>query len=239
MNNHQPRTSRPQRLPSGRCHLILCVFLLLVGAGHALAQSQSSPVAPIKASSTYRLQVGDTISVFYRLTPEYNQSLIILPDGYVDLRLLGHIHVDGLSAEQAQQAITAEAAKRLRDPEVSVSVTDFVREQFTVMGEVARPGRYEIHGPTTMAEALGLSGGFTSLSAQKSVVLVRPLGPKSEYGNATIFDFKHLIKANSTTAMPALHDGDIVIVTTSKFAKITGIIRLLNVGLYYNPLTGF
>ncbi|MGI4755380.1 MAG: polysaccharide biosynthesis/export family protein [Janthinobacterium lividum] len=239
MYNDQHGTSMRQRLYSGRCRVILCLLLALLSTGHVLAQTQAAPPTPIQASAAYRLQTGDTISVFYRLTPEYNQSLTILPDGSVDLRLLGHVHVDGLSAEQAQQVITAEAAKRLRDPEVSVSVTDFVRQQFTVMGEVGRPGRYEIHGVTTMAEALGVSGGFTALSAQKSVVLVRPLGPKSEYGNATVFDFKHLVKKNAMTTMPAIHDGDIIIVTTSKFAKLTGTLRLLNVGLYYNPASGF
>jgi polysaccharide export outer membrane protein len=222
------------------CRRLLLVFSLIcfstTDRPAAAAEPQSASVSPPQPARTYKLQSGDTISVFYRLTPEYNQSLTILPDGYVDLRLTGPVHVEGLDVEQAQQAIVAEAGKRLRNPEVSLSVIEFVRDQFTVMGEVGKPGKYEIRGPTSIVDALALASGFTSASAQRRVILVRPIAANSAYGNATIFDFKKLSHLDATTALPVVKSGDIIIVTTSKFAKVSGIIKLINVGLYYSPL---
>lgn len=226
----------PIRSSRTRLRLLLHIVLLCVATMHAQIEArQSVSTSAASPSQTYRLHSGDTVSVSYRITPEYNQSLTILPDGNIDLRLMGQVHLEGLSVEEARQAIAALANQRLRDPEVSVSVTDFVRDQFTVMGEVGKPGRYEIHGPITIVDALALANGFTQLSSQRHVILVRPLDAHSEYGNATAFDFKHLLNERRTTSVPVLRSGDIIIVTTSKFAKITGTIRLLNVGVYYNP----
>lgn len=219
--------------------VMLTVFFFSVVVLFVSAEKpRAAAVVGSAPSSIYKLHSGDSISVSYRITPEYNQNLTILPDGNIDLRLIGQVHLDGLSVEEARQAITALANQRLRDPEVSVSVTDFVRDQFTVMGEVGKPGRYEMHGSMTIVDALALANGFTQLSAQRHVVLVRPLDAHSEYGNATAFDFKHLLDVHRTTVVPVLENGDIIIVTTSKFAKLTGTIRLLNVGLYYNPASG-
>jgi polysaccharide biosynthesis/export protein len=213
----------------------ILLFLLFSGVVRGSLPAQAG-VGPEVQATPYRLHTGDTISVFYRLTPEYNQSLTILPDGSVSLRVLGRIQVAGLQVEEAQLVIEEEARRRLKNPQVSVSVTDFVREQFTVMGEVPRPGRYELHGETNIADALSLAGGFTQLSAQKKVVLVRPLSSTSEYGNATTFNFKQLTSLGKRTSLPVLKSGDLVVVTTSKFAKATAVVRLVNFGLYYNPL---
>ena len=79
--------------------ILLCTFSLIAAAMFAsVAASQTTATAA--PPSTYRLQNGDTVSVFYRLTPEYNQSLTILPDGNIDLRVIGRVHLDGLTGWQ-------------------------------------------------------------------------------------------------------------------------------------------
>ena len=108
-----------------------------------------------------------------------------------------------------------------------------------MMGEVGKAGRYDLHGPTTIVDGLAMASGFTALSAQRHVILVRPLSAHSEYGNATVYDYKHLLNEKRTNHIPLLQAGDIVVVTTSKFAKITSTLRLLNVGVYFNPLSSF
>jgi polysaccharide export outer membrane protein len=233
----QRRSSMHGLVRPFRTRVAVSMLVLLPLAAPAISRAQQSAPPSSPKPLAYELQSGDTIAVFYRITPEYNQSLTILPDGDVDLRLVGPVHLAGLDVEQARQAILDKAGRVLKDPEVSVSVTDFVREQFTVMGEVAKAGRFELHGTTTIADGLALAGGFTQVSAQRKVVLVRPLDPSSEYGRATVFDFKQLTRLNANTSRPpSLQNGDIIIVTTSKFAKIQTVIKLVNVGLYYNPL---
>jgi polysaccharide export outer membrane protein len=222
------------------CFLAFILLLAEIGPWARTNLHAQHPVVTEKSARTagYNIQVGDTLSVFYRLTPEYNQTLTVLPDGNLTLHLIGCVHVAGLDVEEARSAITHEAAKRLRDPDVSVSVSDFVHEQFSVMGEVSRPGRFELHGVTNLVDALASAGGFTNNSAQRRVILVKPLGQTSEYGNATVFDFKTLTSLIHSSSVPLLGSGDIVIVTTSKFAKVSGVVKLVNFGVFYNPLTG-
>lgn len=207
----------------------------------ALAAASASPLQPSAAaqerrelaSAAYLLQIGDTIDVKYRATPEYDQSLVILPDGDVSLTLLGEVHIAGLSVDQARSLIMAAAARRLRDPEISLSVKEGDRDRFSVLGEVTTPGRFELHGSTTAVEALALAGGFKTTSSQSNVYLIHRLSSGSDYGEATLIDFRKLRRIGATTEMPLMQPGDVLFVTTNRFSKLERIVHLSGIGLYY------
>ena len=194
----------------------------------ALAQDRQELQVP-----TYQLQTGDTLDVKYRTTPEYDQTVTILPDGDVSLTLLGNVHLSGLTVQQAHDAVTLLAAKRLRDPDVSLSVKEGEKDHFSVVGEVTTPGRFELHGRLTAVEALAMAGGFKNTSSQNNVVLVHRLSETSEYGEATAIDFRRLRKLNASTELPTMHPGDVLIVSTNKFSKLERVVRLSSIGLYY------
>jgi polysaccharide export outer membrane protein len=212
--------------------LIASTLVCLGGMlGAYAAKAQDGIAAP---GEPYRLQIGDSIDVKYRLTPEYDQTVTILPDGNVALTLLGDIHLAGLSTKQAHDEVVRHAALRLRDPDVSLSIKDSARDHFNVIGEVTKPGRYELHGRITAVEALAIAGGFMSTSSQNNVVLVHRLSDTSEYGDAKPLDFTLLKKKNGTTDMPLIQAGDVLVVSTSKTAKVERVVRLANIGLFYN-----
>lgn len=228
------------------CFATLCVAGLSVAAlcsiASPLAAQQSSSFASPKSAESsrsplsapaYQLQVGDSVDIFYRMTPEYNQTVTILPGGDVSLQLLGTVHLAGLDLQQAHDAILTRAAARLRDPEVSLSLKDVNKDHYAVIGEVTTPGKYDLHGPVSVMEALATAGGFRSTSSQQNVLLVRRLSPNSEYGEVSQIDFRKLRRLNTTTELPMVHNGDVVWVTASKLAKIERLIKLANLGVYY------
>src|SRR5882762_1864397 len=45
----------------------------------------------------YVLHTGDVLSLDYRYTPEFNQTVTVQPDGYVNLNIVGNIKVSGLT----------------------------------------------------------------------------------------------------------------------------------------------
>src|SRR5258708_24175752 len=94
----------------------------------------------------YRIQPSDVIEVQYRYTPEYNYTATIQPDGFAALQIVGDVKVAGLTVEEAAAAISIKAGERLRNPEVSVTLKEFVRPYFTVAGEVGHPGRFDLKG---------------------------------------------------------------------------------------------
>src|SRR5689334_16236355 len=83
----------------------------------------------------YQIQPSDTIEIHYRYSPEFDQTVTVQPDGFVDLRLVGELKVQGLTVDQAKAAIVKKASERLRDPEVAVELKDFEKPYFTVGGE--------------------------------------------------------------------------------------------------------
>jgi polysaccharide export outer membrane protein len=225
---------------SGGILLSLFLFASIAAVARpAAAQQAAPPRAQLQMPTTpYRLQVGDTLDIFYRFTPEYNQTVTVLPDGTVALQLLGSLHLAGLDLQQAHDALVALAQTRLKNPELSLSLKDFEKSTFVVLGEVSKPGKYELHGQLNAVDALATAGGFTSNSSQGRVILVRRLSSNSDYGEAAVIDFKKLRHLNASTEMPLMRNGDILIVSTSRFAKVERIVKLANPGLYY-PLPTF
>jgi polysaccharide export outer membrane protein len=133
-------------------------------------------------------------------------------DGSITMPLIGAVRLVGLTTDQAASAIAA----KLRDgylvrPEVSVSIEARVRRTVTLLGEVQRPGLFElpVHRPLTLVEAIGLAGGATRIANVKKITLKRNNGGP------------YTINLNDITSGKAkdvpLQDGDVVTIPESIF----------------------
>jgi len=181
----------------------------------------------------YRLQPNDTVEVQYRYTPEYNTTATVQPDGSIALPVTGTVRVAGLTPREAARAITAKAAERLREPEVSVLLKDFVKPYFTIAGEVAKPGRYDLRGNVTLIEGLALGGWLTRESAKHSqVLLVRR--KDQEWGEIRVFNLKSAADRKRFDEDMTLRPGDMIYVPQNFLSKIDRYFRwtgLANLGL--------
>jgi polysaccharide export outer membrane protein len=195
-----------------------------------LGQTPATPISVTQASE-YHLQAGDKFEILYRYTPEFNQTVAILPDGDVDLQIAGSIRAQGLTVSQLHDAIAARIANTLRHTDFAISLKDFVANKIVVLGEVNSPGRFDIHGPITVLDAIALGGGFKTTASQSTVVLVHRLD--DTYARVDQLDFTELKKKDKRVTMPEMQPGDTVIVSSSKLARVERIVRLSNVGLYY------
>ncbi len=195
-------------------------LLVLLFCGLGLAQEAG-----------YRLQAGDAFEVQYRYTPEYNQTVSVQPDGKVSLTLLGNVAVRGLTVDEARLRIMAEAAKRLKEPEVALDLKDFEKPHFTVIGEVEKPGRYELRGALTTVDALALAGGFKLTAKHTQILLIHRVN--DTIGETRLLDYKQLEHAKAGQELIPLRDGDLIIVPQSRFSKVERFVKLANVGAYY------
>ena len=184
----------------------------------------------------YRLQIGDSFQVMYRITPEYNQTVTIQPDGAVSLDLIGQVQVSGLTVAQAVERVRVRAGERLNDPEVSIELKDFDRPRFTVLGEVTNPGRYELRGPLTVEDGLALAGGFKITARHTNIILIHRVN--DEIGETELINYKELEKPARHHVFVSLRPGDLIIVPQSNLSKVERFVRLANVGVYY-PLPTF
>ena len=211
-----------------RIHIqFVWALLCIMCAGLAPAQMPSFS----ERDDRYRLQPSDTLEIHYRYSPEFDQTVTLLPDGFVALQLAGDLKLQGLTVDQAKAAILEKAAQRLKDPEITVVLKDFEKPYFTVGGEVLKPGRYDMRGPVTALEAIAMAGGFNAASAKHSqVLLFRRVGP--DLAKTEILDLKAASSAAATEALAGLQPGDMLIVPQNRISKIERLIKIANIGGY-------
>jgi polysaccharide export outer membrane protein len=202
------------------------IFLLLTSSLALPAQTAGFP----ERNPHYRLQAEDKIEVQYRYTPEYNAVASVQPDGYAIMPLTGEVLLAGLTLGQAADAIRQKAGERLNDPEVIVLLKEYVKPFITVAGEVARPGRIELHGRVTLVEAIALSGGFKDSAHRTQVLLLRKSA--SDMAEVKMYDLRKLMSASGLREDVALKSGDMLVIPRNALSKIEPFVRISEAGLY-------
>ncbi|MGI8988244.1 MAG: polysaccharide biosynthesis/export family protein [Bryobacteraceae bacterium] len=205
-------------------------FISIIALGAFMFAQAAAGPALQERNPRYRLQPNDVVEVQYRYTPEYNGTVSVEPDGFVSLQLVGEVKIGGLTLEEASGAIVAKANTRLKDPEVTVLLKDFVKPKITVAGEVNRPGTLEIRGGMTAIEAIALSGGFKDSAKHSQVILLRRIDP--EMAEVKIIDIKKAMTAEGIREDISLRPGDMLVVPQSMVAKIDRYVKWATVALY-------
>ena len=93
--------------------------------------------------------------------------------GNIDFPIVGEIHIDGQTKEEITNTIKSTLISNhlVKDPVVTVN---FINLQFSAMGEVARPGRYNLRkNQTTLLEALSMAGDLTIFGQRDRIFLTR------------------------------------------------------------------
>ena len=122
------------------------------------------------------IKAGDSIEVTYTYTPEYNETVSVPADGTVGLMRVGTVEIGGLTLSAATAVITEAASRHgLNEPEVFLTLRDYVRPQFTVLGEVNKPGKYDLHGTLRVADGLAVAGGLNGNARHKNIVIIHRL----------------------------------------------------------------
>lgn len=94
------------------------------------------------------------------------------PQGYLPLPIIGSVHVGGETASEARAQITQVLLdkKILLNPQVNLSVLEYVAPQVILQGEVAIPGTYSLLAPRKLVDVLALGGGLTLLAGNQVVI---------------------------------------------------------------------
>ena len=123
----------------------------------------------------YRLRKGDSFDLDFAMTPEFNQTIAVQPDGYVTLKGVGSVFVEGQNVPELTETLKTAYAKILHDPVIAISLKDFEKPYFIASGQVGKPGKYDLRSDLTVTEAVAIAGGFDEKSKHSQVVLFRPM----------------------------------------------------------------
>lgn len=199
--------------------LLSCGALLM--AAHFVFPA--SLVAFQGREQAYRLQSGDALEVQYRYTPEFNAKAVVQPDGQITIPIAGAVRVGGSTVEEARASIATKAGERLREPELVLLLTDFVKPSFTVAGEVSRPGRYDLRGSMSAIDAVAISGGIKDSSKHSQVLIVRR--HNDEFADVRVFNLKHAMTGEGVQEDIRIQNGDLLIVPQNFVSKLERYVR--------------
>jgi polysaccharide export outer membrane protein len=145
----------------------LVALAVALALGHAPARAQSAPAVP--DSSWAALQPGDILQVRIWKEPDLGGDFLVDPSGRVTLPKLGERQVAGVPLATLRDRLLAEYRVSLRNP--SITLTPLRRVQ--VLGNVNRPGIYNVDPTLTLTGVLALAGGANANGNLRRINLVR------------------------------------------------------------------
>jgi len=184
----------------------------LVSSLGAAAPALAQTPAPDRSAQG---AVRNTVPEAYRLGPEdllqisvwKNEALsrvvTVRPDGKISLPLVNDVQASGLTALELRDILTKKFAEYMPSPEVSVIVSEVRSFKVSVIGEVAKPGRFELKSSATVLDALALAGGFTQFATRSRIVILQ------QDGRRIPFNFNKLAGEQENFH---LRNGDVVLV---------------------------
>ena len=132
------------------------------------------PPPPMQIGPDYHIQLGDSLKIAFLFQPENDMDLVVRPDGRISLSAAGELEAVGKTEQELEGEIRERAAKHMRDPVVTVSVTKIGTQNIYVGGEVFRPGVVTLVPGMTPLQAVMEQGGFQPTAKRDSVVLIVP-----------------------------------------------------------------
>jgi polysaccharide export outer membrane protein len=227
-----------------RSFFILAALMTVVAS--AAAQSDAVDSIPTAASAAakgtpglqqrnprYQIRRGDTFDLDFSLSPEFNQTVAVQPDGYVTLKGAGSFFVEGQTVPELTETVKAAYAKTLHNPVITIALKDFDKPYFIASGQVEKPGKYDLRSYLTVTEGVAIAGGFNDKSKHSQVVLFRPV-PGGGY-EAKLLNVKKLLATRNLSEDIQLQPGDMLYVPQNAFSKIRPFIPTSSMGTYFGP----
>lgn len=145
---------------------LLLVILLVFGAQVGVRAAPAS-------QEVYLLGPGDTIEVSIFGEPDLTRTVTVKPDGTISLPLIGEVKAAGKTTNQLVAELTTLYRKYLRAPAISVVIREFRVDRIYLLGQVNRPGEYQVRPGMGILEILASAGGPTTRADLTKAVIIR------------------------------------------------------------------
>jgi len=174
-------------------------------------------------AAEYVLRPGDALDISVLGYDELNVKpvgvggIVVRPDGAISFPYVGEIQVAGLSAGEAAQVLAERLSVYYTHPIVTINLLKFSTTRVYVLGEVNKPGQYELDGNRNLMDAIGLAGGWTKDAAKTKVLLVHI----NQQGEPTKINLLALLQKGDISQNPTLKAGDIVYLSENGRINLT------------------
>lgn len=219
-------------------YIFLLATVLLLGAcasgerqtADARVATTVDPLA-LQASSTptidpaYRIGPADKLKVSVFQVPDLSfDEVYVDASGRLELPMVGSIQAAGLTPSELSAEMERLLGQRyLRNPQVTVTVSEAASQKVTVDGAVTKPGVYEMRGRTTLLQAVAMAEGPSPIAQLRSVAVFRTVEGRRM---VAVFDLSAIRGGQSED--PVIMGDDVVIVDTSRLnARLRDVVAAL------------
>lgn len=193
-------------------------FVTIAGRASAMLLLAVLAVPALRAQdANYKLSANDLLDFRVFQEPELDGVIRVSGDGSAIFPLIGAVTVAGRTVAQATEQIKA----WYRDgylvyPQVSLTVRTYAQKLFTVLGQVQKPGSYDMKGSDeiTLLQAIGMAGGYTKIANPGRVTVKR----QQEDGGERVIklDAKRMARGDDSASF-YVKPGDVITVAESLF----------------------
>jgi polysaccharide biosynthesis/export protein len=188
-----------------RC--LIGFFLYAVSSAIVFAENNSGQIPAI--SDSYLLQPGDVIELIVWKEPDLTRELLIGPDGYVSISLVGSIAASGKTLSELRKTVQSSLSTYVNSPSVTVNLRGVGGSKIYVIGRVLRPGEFPLNQPTDILQALSKAGGLTPFADANKIKIIRRVEGKQSVMD---FNYDHISRGKGLDKNILLVSGDTILV---------------------------
>jgi polysaccharide export outer membrane protein len=200
------------------CGLSLVASLALLAGG--CGSSGTSPdELPWKepVDFEYLIGPGDSLNIFVWRNPELSQTVPVRPDGKISVPLVEDLAAADKTPTQLAREIEQLLSKYVRDPLVTVIVSNFqgvFQTQVRVLGEATDPRALAYRDNMTLLDVMIAVGGLTEFAAGNRSQLVRTVDGETSQATVRLED---LVRGGDISANVDVAPGDVIIIPEAWF----------------------
>ena len=124
------------------------------------------------AARGYKIQPGDELEIKFYYAPEFNDRLVVSPNGHIALPLIGEVSAVSSTAGGLGRIITEAYRSYMARPDATINFRSLAPRSVFVGGEVQTPGVVQLNPPLTVAQAIFSAGGPKYTAQMEKVVVI-------------------------------------------------------------------
>jgi polysaccharide biosynthesis/export protein len=186
-------------------------------------------------SGRYRLTPSDVVELIFPYVPEFDQTVTVQPDGYISLRAVGDLRVQSRTLPELRQLLYDAYEPILKNPTITIVLKEFEKPYFVTTGEVAKPGKYELRGTTTVTDAIAQAGGVTDRAKYSQVILFRRYS--SELLEVKEINVGKMLATKDLSEDYVVRPGDTIFIPRTLISRLKPYIPTAGLGFYLNPFS--
>jgi polysaccharide biosynthesis/export protein len=207
-----------RRIRCNRAMHIVSLAILLASVGGCFASSKEFNEIVEETSNSQKdflLGPEDVLDIVIWKNEDLSQKAVVVrPDGKISMPLIGEVVASGRTANQLASQIATRLKEYKDNPAVTVSVKEVNSYYVYVLGEVMKPGKYQLKSHATVLQAVAIASGFNNYASKNKMKVIRHV--QGEDGKAREIRiparYDDLVSGTGEIGNFVLKTGDVVIV---------------------------